>query len=39
MKAIVLREFGPLGSATLEDWPPPECGAQRDLHPSRGRGR
>ena len=28
MKAIVLRDFGPLGNATLEDWPPPECGAQ-----------
>ena len=25
MKAIVLREFGPLGNARLEDWPPPEC--------------
>ncbi len=28
MKAIVLREFGPLGSATLENRPPPECGAR-----------
>ncbi len=27
MKAIVLREFGPLGSAALEDRPPPQCGA------------
>ena len=27
MKAIVLREFGPLGSAALEDRPRPECGA------------
>jgi NADPH:quinone reductase len=27
MKAIVLREFGPLGNARLENWPPPECRA------------
>jgi NADPH:quinone reductase len=28
MKVIVLREFGPLGGAMLEDLPPPECGTR-----------
>src|SRR4029079_6013529 len=24
-RASVVREFGPVGNARLEDWPPPEC--------------